>query len=196
MEYMAIVSTAMQALGAISSAGQASANYKAQAQASAYNAAVSRNNAQAALQESSAAQVVQQRRARQMAGYGRAAAAQAGAGFGGSAGDILDHSSLLAELDTLNIAYEGQLRAGGLFAQASLDDYYGGVARTNARSARTAGYFGAATALGRGASRLLTPGTQAPAPVEESSRRLSVLTGGSGRPNSALNVFGLRYGSA
>lgn len=179
---MTVASTAFQVLGALSSAGQASANYKAQAQASEYNAAVARNNAQAARQESTAAQIAQQRRGRQILGAQRAATSQSGVGFGGSSGDLLEQSGTFAELDALNLAYEGEVRASGFMAQSDLDSYYARVSKTNASSARTSGYLGAASALATGGSRLY-------------GQSRSLLTGGAGRPTSALNSYGtVRYG--
>lgn len=154
-----VASTAFTVIGALNQGATASANYKAQAQASEYNAAASRNESQRALQESTAAQLAQRRKALQFLGTQRAAAAQAGVGFGGSTGDIMDQSSALSELDALNLAYEGEVKAKGFTAQSDLDTYYANVYRSNARSATTAGYFGAATALAAGASRYSPGGT-------------------------------------
>ncbi len=86
-------------------------------------------------------------------GEQRAATAQSGTGFGGSNADLLDQSATLAELDMLNIAYEGQMRARGHEIQAQGEDYSRGVNRSNARNSRRAGIFNAGRSLLTGASR-------------------------------------------
>jgi hypothetical protein len=89
----------MAVMGKISESQQAKKQANAEAQAHEYNAAVSRNNAQAALNQSTAAQLAHRRKVEQVLGKQRAATAQAGLGFTGSAGDILDQSATLAELE-------------------------------------------------------------------------------------------------
>ena len=148
-----IVATAMQAVGAIQQGNAAARNANAAAAASDYNAAVSRNQAQAASIASTSQQIAQNRQARQLAGQQRAAVAQSGLGFTGSNRDVIEQSNTLAELDQLNLAYEGALKAGGFMAQAEMDDYGARVQRSNATSARRAGYMGAATAIAGGAAR-------------------------------------------
>jgi hypothetical protein len=61
-----------------------------------------------------------QRRAARMAlGRMSAAIGEAGGGYGGSAGLLLQQSDVLAELDALNIRYGGQMRRRTLRSQAS-----------------------------------------------------------------------------
>lgn len=146
-----IVATAMQAVGAIQQGNAATRNANAAAAASEYNATVSRNQAEAASIASTSQQIAQNRQARQVAGQQRAAVAQSGLGFTGSNRDVLEQSNTLAELDQLNLAYEGTLKQNGFMAQAELDDFQGRVQRSNASSARRAGYMKAATTVGMGA---------------------------------------------
>lgn len=139
--------TTMQAVGAIRQGNAAAASYKTQQQAAEYNAAVSRNQADLAGKVSSSEQNAQNRKARQVLGLQRAAAAQSGLGFSGTNQDMIERSGTLAELDQLNLAYEGATRARGFMGQADLDEFNARVAGVNARSAKRAGYFGAATAV-------------------------------------------------
>lgn len=155
-----IASTAMQAVGAIQQGNAAADNYRQQAAAADYNAAVSRNQAEAARIASTSEQTAQNRKARQMAGLQRAAAAQSGLGFTGSNLDVIERSETLAELDQLNLAYEGNLRANGFLAQADLDDFSARVSRKNASSAKQAGLFKSATSVVGGGfqySRMSSP---------------------------------------
>lgn len=140
------------AIGALKQAQTESANAKAQAGALDYNAEVARQQASTALSESTAAQLAQRRNANQVMARSRAAAVQAGVGTGGSVGDVLGQSETLAELDALNIAYEGEMRARGFQTQASLDTFNAGIARTNAKAAKTQGYFRAISAFGGAAA--------------------------------------------
>lgn len=149
-----IASTAFQVIGAISDASSRADAYESQAAWNRYNATVQRQNADAALQQSASEQARQNRRARQVMGEQRAATAQSGTGFGGSNLDVLDQSATLAELDMLNVAYEGQMRARGHEIQAQGEDYSRLVNRSNARNARTAGIFSAGNSLLTGLGRM------------------------------------------
>ena len=141
------VSTAFSVIGAISDANSRSDAYENQAAWNNYNATIDRQNADAALQQSASEQGRQNRRARQILGEQRAASLQSGTGTGGSNADLLDQSATLAELDMLNIAYEGQMRARGHEIQAQGEDYSSRTNRSNARNARRAGIFSAGRSL-------------------------------------------------
>lgn len=139
--------TAMSVLGAISQGNNAADNYNAQAGMNDYNAAVARNNSTSALSESAAAQNAQRRKARQILGEQRAGIAQSGTGFGGTNADIMEQSATLAELDALNLAYEGDMKSRSYLAGATLEDASASANRRNAKTARTSGYLGAAKSL-------------------------------------------------
>ena len=143
--------TALQAIGSIQQGNAQAAAYNTQAQGARYNAAVSREQAQQALRVSSAQQMQQRREARQFLGRQRAMAAQAGVGMGGSTADVLERSETLAELDALNLAYEGLMRARGYNTQADLDDFAARAYVGQAKSAKRAGAFGALGSLLSGA---------------------------------------------
>lgn len=114
----------------------------AQSQTARYNAKMANQQAEVERQQTLAREEAQRRQAAQVLGQQRAAFAQSGGGMGGSAADVMQQSSAMAELDALTIRYEGDLRARGLDAQAEQE-------RFAARTARKQGYFQAAgTILG------------------------------------------------
>lgn len=170
MEYVQIAAMAFQAMGAISQANSAADNYESQAAVNDYNAAVSRNNSTAALSESAASQAAQRRRAREMLGEQRASTAQSGTGFGGTNADLLERSQTLAELDALNLAYEGDMKSRGYLQQAELETMNAATNRRNASTAKRSGYLGAAGAVLNGFGKYGS-GTQAPAPVTYGNTR-------------------------
>jgi len=131
-----------------------SAQYKSQQQADLYNAKVQEQNAATIRQQASAREETQRRQARQILGEQRASLAQAGIGLEGSAADIYGQSAANAELDALNIRYEGELEAGGLLAQSKQSVFQSEVSGLNAKTAQRAGYTNAATGILSGATNL------------------------------------------
>ena len=94
-----------------------------------YNASVLESNAEQVVRESNAAIEAQGRNIQQQMGRQRAAIAQSGGGFGGSAEDVARQSMAEAELDLLNTRYEGQMRARGLIAEAKMQRFQGKAAK-------------------------------------------------------------------
>ena len=135
---IAAVGTAVSAVGMVQQ-GQA-----AQASADA-NAEAMRMQADAENRAAGAREEAHRRETRQFLGTQRAALAQAGVGLNGSTYDVARQSAVNAELDALNIRYEGQLAARGLQGQAAMTQFEG-------RQARTAANMGAGAALLQGAS--------------------------------------------
>lgn len=146
--------TAFQALGSIQQGNAQAAAYDTQAQGARYNAAVAREQADLALKVSGAQQMQQRREARQFLGRQRAMAAQAGVGTGGSTADIMEQSEVLAELDALNLAYDGLLRARGFTTQADLDEFSASAYASQAKSAKRAGVLGAIGSIAMGAYQM------------------------------------------
>lgn len=142
----------LSAVGSIAQGSAQSAAYKAQAQAEQYNAAVMRQRAETTNMVYGQREEAQRRAARIEAGERRAAMAQSGVGLGGSTYDVERQSEIMAELDALNIRYEGQLESKSALDQSNLHNYYSGVARMNAKTAKTQGYLGAATSILSGVS--------------------------------------------
>ena len=142
-----LVSAGVSAMGSIQEGQAAKAQADAQAKASEYNAAVTRIQADVARQQAGAREEQQRRGARQVMGRQRAAIAQSGVGFIGSALDIAEQSAAAAELDALTMRYEGELAARGLLAQAEGDLYGAKVQRAAGKQAQTAGYLQAGSTL-------------------------------------------------
>lgn len=153
MQALPIISTAFSVIGAISDSNSRADAHENEAAWRDYNATIERQNADISLQQSAAQQEQQHRNARRILGEQRAGIAQSGTGFGGSNLDIMDQSETLAELDMLNIAYEGQMRARGYNIQAQGHEWSAGVERSNARNIRRAGVFSAGRSLLTGVSR-------------------------------------------
>lgn len=144
---LAVAGTAVSAVGAIQQGNVASANARAQQDAANYNATIEAQGATTARQQANAREEAQRRATRQFLGEQRAGLSQAGIGLDGSAADVHGQSAANAELDALNIRYEGELDARGLLAQSALTRHEGQVAGVNARTARRAGYMNAASTI-------------------------------------------------
>lgn len=151
MEYVAIAAIALSTVTSVAAARQRSASDEArltaQAQADAYNAAVSKQRAESTRAVYSQREEEVRRRSRAALGKMRASLAQAGGGLGGSSADVLEQSEIAAELDALNVRYEGELAASGLLSEERLLTYQSGVHRDQAGRARRSGYLGQAGAL-------------------------------------------------
>ena len=160
-------SAAVSAVGAIQQGQAQKASYDSQAQANEYNAKVqennaiyARNNADSANQQASAKEELQRRRFAAVQGQANAGVAQSGTGFGGSNADVLKQNAINAELDALNIRYEGDLQSKGLMqtasnneAQAGLDRFQASAARQNGDNAVTGSYLSAGSNLLAGATK-------------------------------------------
>ncbi len=116
-----LIAGATQAIGAIVAGNAQAAQYNAQAQAAAYNANIQRQQSSAVAQQTSAREDLQRRQARQIIGRQVAAGAESGVNITtGSASDLLRQSLYDAEMDALNIRYEGEINRVGLLNQAAL----------------------------------------------------------------------------
>jgi hypothetical protein len=144
---MAGAAVALSAVSAVAGGYAQSKQLKAQAQADQYNALVGRQKSEATLSAANQQEEQQRRVARLASGERRAAIAQSGAGLGGSNADIDRQSEVMAELDSLNIRYSGQLQSTGLLNQSNLDEASARNNKKAAKSAVTMGYVGAATKL-------------------------------------------------
>ena len=143
-----MVAGATQAVGAIAQGNAQAAQFDSQAAAARYNANIQRQQAEAAAQQAGMREELQRRQARQFMGRQVAAGAQSGVNVTtGTAADVFRQSLYDAEMDALNIRYEGELNRVGLLNQASLSDWEAQVARKNSKTAQRAGYLSAATAL-------------------------------------------------
>ncbi len=152
LAYAAAASAVIGAYSAYQGGKNQEVMAKAQANADEFNAETGRQNAAATRQQADAREEAQRRQARQRLGEQRAALSQAGAGLSGSAADVYGQSATNAELDALNIRYEGDIQARGLLIGAQQDQMQAGISRINGRTARQAGTLNAASNLLTGAS--------------------------------------------
>lgn len=130
---LSVLSTGLSVLGSLASASQ-------QQDMANYNAKILSQNATIERQQAMARESAQRREANQILGMQRAGFAQAGAGLDGSAADVMLQSATNAELDSMMIRYEGDLRARGLKEQARQERFSG-------KTAMTQGYFNAAGSI-------------------------------------------------
>lgn len=143
----------LSAISTIASGYSQSQQYKSQAAAANYNAIVGRQQSEAALSTANQREEQQRRVARLHSGELRAAVAESQTGLGGSNADVTRQSEILAEMDALNIRYEGQVQSTGLLNQSNVDAYQAKTYKKAASNAVTMGYVGAATKLLSGASK-------------------------------------------
>lgn len=167
--YVMVAAAAMQAIGSISRGQQQEAQYQAQAQANEYNAAIMRQRSETALSVSNQREEQVRRNAAFTMGKMRAGIAQSGLGMGGSNADIERQSSVMAELDALNVRYEGTLESKNLLSGANLEDSYAAANRRNAKAALSAGYLGAAGSALSGAGSYLGMGGSSGTPTTNPS---------------------------
>jgi hypothetical protein len=161
MEAMLIASTAFNAVGSYMQGKQEQMAFQAKSQADAYNAAVMKQRSDQVLSAAGQREEQQRRMARIAEGKMRASIAESGAGVDGTNADVLRQSEIFAELDALNIRYEGQVESQGLLAQSELDSYQ---SRQNARYSKLAGrltYFNSASQILAGGSKMYASGSKA-----------------------------------
>jgi hypothetical protein len=152
--WAAIAAASAAAIGAYSSIQQgnaAKAQAESQAQANEYNAEMQRRQAQAAVEQANSREDLQRKQVRKLMGKQLAAGAQSGTLLNGSAGDLFRESLYDAELDALNVRYEGQMTAAGLTSGARLSDFEAKNARRAGAAAASAGRLSAAGQLIGGA---------------------------------------------
>jgi len=151
--YLIIAATAVSAIGAVDSANAQADNARAQAQAAQTNSTIAQQNAHNTLLVTDANEEEQRRKSAMQLGEQRAGLLQAGIGAAGSASDVIGQSTANAELDALNIRYQGQLQANNYANQSLMDDAQAGAANQSAHNDVQAGYIGAASSLLSGASK-------------------------------------------
>ena len=161
----------LSAISTISQANQTAAAERHNAEVADRNAQISELNRQSALASANANEEAQRRKARAALGDQRGALAQAGIGLDGSAADVYEQSAENAELDALNIRYQGALQANGFLNEANGYRDAAEQHRANASNAKSGMWLRAgasalssfATSSGYLGGGLLS--SQAPAPV-------------------------------
>lgn len=148
MAFAALAVAAIAAVGALVQGRQEANELRAQGEVEGYHATVAAQNAAAAGQQSSAEQERVRRESRQVLGEQRAAIGESGTSFTGSNVDIMRQSTTMAELDALNIQYQGEMERRGLMSESEMHTYNKGALRQKARSVMRQRWL---SALGAGA---------------------------------------------
>lgn len=143
---IALISAAIGGVSAYRMNQTQQVQYQAQQQANDFNAALARQRSTEVKQIFGAREDQQRRMNRIEAGKRAAWAAQSGLGLGGSNADVEDQSAVFAELDALNIRYEGELEARGLLNTAASQEWESGVNATSRRRARSGIWMDTASA--------------------------------------------------
>jgi len=152
-EWIMLAGALIGAVGAVNSADAAADNSRRQAQAAQTNAVIAQQNSHNTLLVTDANEEEQRRKSAMQLGEQRAGLLQAGIGADGTASDIIGQSAGNAELDALNIRYQGQLQANNYANQSLMQNAQAGASLASASNQEQAGAFGAATSLlGGGAS--------------------------------------------
>ena len=143
MAFLPMLAAGIAAVGSFMQATQQAGEMRQAAQIQEYQAQVSRNAAQQASQQASAEEERVRREARQVMGEQRAGIAQSGTAFSGSNLDIMRQSATMAELDALNVRYEGAVRRTSLLNEAEAQEYNARGLRSSARSVMRTRWLGA-----------------------------------------------------
>jgi hypothetical protein len=134
--------------GAVMQGSQASSQAKTQAAADRYEATLAQQQAKTDLQIGASQEGAQLQRNAQVEGTQQAAIAQSGTGVTSpSAQDVMRQTAINAQLDALNIRYEGQLNAHGEQVYAQEARTSANISDSNASNALMSGYLGAGKAL-------------------------------------------------
>ena len=142
---------AIAGVGALAQGAQQAAELQGQANIADYNATVARNAAASAGQQASAEEERARREARQVMGGQRAAMGESGTTVNfGSNLDLQRQSGTAAELDALNIQYEGDVRRTSLLNEEIAQTYNAKTARKSAKSVMKSRWFSAAGAAAQG----------------------------------------------
>lgn len=141
--------TAIALVASLAAAGVGAYSAIAQGQAAEdaakFNAKVNENNAQAAANQAQFEAEQVRRRNVAILGRQKALFAKGGVTLSGSAEDLLYDSVVQGELNVLSTLYAGDVQAGYYRSRAQIGLFEGA-------NARTAGYYGAASAVLSGAS--------------------------------------------
>ena len=134
-------------IAAVAAAGSYSQSKQAQSAAH-YQAQAQKVNAQNILSMASANEDALRRKSAQALGSQRAALAESGIALDyGTGADLTSSSALNAEMDALNLRYQGTINAQNSNSQADLDEYqakaYGKAAGLNAATSALSSYSGA-----------------------------------------------------
>lgn len=131
---MAWAAAALAFAGAMIQGRQEANELRQQGEVEGYHATIADQNAAVAGQQASAEQERVRRESRQVLGEQRAAIGESGTSFTGSNIDIMRQSTTMAELDALNIQYQGEMERRGFLNERDMRLYNKHAMRQKART--------------------------------------------------------------
>jgi len=162
-----LAGTAASMYGGYRSSQSQAANQEYQAKIEKYNADIARRQAEIEGAQSAQRENLVRSRGRQVIAMQRAGMMEAGVGSVGSALDVHGASVVAAEVDALNVRYEGTLKRLSLLSDAAVKDANARMLKKSAKDTRSAGWismFGtAAQGAGSAAYMSSTMPTKTPA---------------------------------
>jgi hypothetical protein len=125
MAWFAALTPLLTGAGTVASTGIAIAQAQNAKKIGELNARQAEASAKADADQSAREEEALRRQTTSILGKQRAAAAEAGVGVGGTTGLLVDQSAVLAELDALNVRYQGAVRGTGLLSDAATARFSG-----------------------------------------------------------------------
>lgn len=148
-----LAQTGLQMLGSIVGGYAQAGNLERGARAAEFNAGLYLKNAGRIRLEAGLNEDAHRRAARRVLGENRAAMFESGFQMSGSSMDVLEQAGVDAELDALNIRYQGDQEARSMELEASNALYEAAGMRIGAKTARRMAWLNAGTAAISGGSQ-------------------------------------------
>lgn len=117
---MAWIGSVLNVVGSVAGVAGSASDGQASAAQREYNHKLAMSNARITGDQSASRELGLRREARQTLGEQRAAVSESGTGEGGSNALLMAQDSALAELDALNLRYEGRLKMSEYDSQANM----------------------------------------------------------------------------
>lgn len=145
MWWLIAAAAAVSAMNSLNKGNAEISQWEGRERAQRFNAAVRRSQADSVAQSSSAREDQVRRQTRLALGSNQAWMGQSGTGTGGSNADVAAQNQVFAELDALNVRYEGSLQRHNLMLEAMGEDAAADVSHEQAHYAsrgKTLGFVG------------------------------------------------------
>lgn len=136
-----LAGTAASMYGGYRSSQAQAANQEYQAKIEEYNANIARRQAEIEGAQAAQKENLVRAQGRKVIGAQRAGMMEAGIGSVGSALDVHGESVVAAEVDALNVRYEGTLKRLSLLEDANIKDSNAKMLKKNAKETRAAGWI-------------------------------------------------------
>lgn len=175
MDWMSVGSGGANMMGVLAKERQVMNQYKAYAEANKYNATVLRQRADLIRFTANEREESQRREARLKIGEANAQGAESGTGVGTGSNRAIEHQNqVFAEVDAMNIRYEGTLHARDAEIEAGLQDWEADLNMQNRTAARKQAFWAGLGAIFGGASAGYGNATRADTGASSSPGRSSM----------------------